>query len=233
MSSPVSESARQRVKDIMLRNEKVEIGPGKADAEQVFLLFAAFGGDVFRCAHACGQPPEVVTCMAEEGKWMERIRALIQLKKGEKGPDVERGISRAINFVQANRYRLILERVIRSLDKLPDAELMDQFVSRKVARDGTPVVTGVSFRLLADLATALEKVHWMSYQALLDAPNDRTGRREKVKDEDTTGDDIHARIARTLAGMTDHSPTKQAEAAQAAQVAGLVEDLQEAQLNLK
>jgi hypothetical protein len=222
----VSKTARARV-DLVLQG-KMGLEQAQADSEQVFLLFAAFSGDIFKCAHACDIAPEDITRMAERGNWMERIRALIELKKGEKGPDVERGISRAINFVQANRYRLILERVIRGLDHLSDEDLMDQFVSKKVNKDGEVVVTGVSFRLLADLATALEKTHWMSYQALLDAPQDRSGRREKVKDDGPGNEDVHAKIARALAGVTSQDPVQQVQVAQAEQVAGLAEDIQKA-----
>lgn len=213
-----------RAVEVLLK-EPITLGPAQPDPEQIFLLFAAFGGDIFRCAHACGLPPEDITQYAEQGKWLERIRALIELKKGEKGPDVERGISRAVNFVQANKYRLIIERIIRGLDRMETNELIEHFVSRKVDSAGQAVITGFNLRPLADIASAMEKTHWMTYQALLDAPQDRAGRREKVKDDGAAEDDIHAKIARTLAGMVEHSPAKQIEAAHETQVADLVQDL--------
>lgn len=212
--------------DDIVSTAPTELVHDKAHVEQIFLTFAALSGDIFRSAAACGVTPEVITQLAEENKWLERIRALIELKKGDKGADVERGIGRAINFVHANRYRLVLEQILTFFEGMTPREIVDFCTSYRTTKDGSTVPTGVSFRLLADIATAMEKVHWMTYQALLDTPQDRLARREKAKDADVVEDDIHAKIAKTLAGMTDRTPAAIMDKVQDAQVTALTKDSQ-------
>lgn len=223
----VKEAARNavnRVNDVALA-PITKITEGRADEGQIFMLFASFGGDIFKTGRACGVAPETVAELAEENHWLDRIRELIEVRKGDKGGDIERNVSRAMNFVQANRYRLFLERVIRKLDRMPDTDLWDQLTVYKYDRHGNLVSKALSLKLFADIATALEKVHWMTYQSLLDTQQDRAGRREKNKDDDTTEEDIHARIARTFAGMVDNSPAEQLKIAQVTQVADIIKDI--------
>ncbi len=180
----------------------LKIEPGKADAEQVFMVYAGASGDIVRTAKACGIKPQEVATMADEGNWLPRISELLDLKKLDKYDDVGRALSRASNFVQANRWRIFLERVVRRFEEIPDEELIPFFQTFKVTKDGTPVMTGFSMRVLADISSALEKCHWLLYQSLLDAPADRTARKAAEKPDITGGEsDIHARIARTLVGM--------------------------------
>jgi hypothetical protein len=182
--------------------------PGKADAEQIFLMFAAFGGDIFRTAHACGVSPEEVTVKAEEGKWMERIRALIELKKGEKGVDVERGVNRAWNFVQVNRYRFIVDQLVRGMEEKSFDELIEMCRTYTRGKDNAQVPCSLSFKIFADLANAMEKVHWMTYQATLDLPQDRAHRRELGTGDGAAEEDTHAKIAKALTGMMHPTPAE-------------------------
>ena len=219
----VLETAKH-VDAILMVGTDAPIPEGKANKDYIFLMFAAFGGDIFRCAHACGVDPEEVTRLAESGKWMERIRALIELKKGDKGPDLERGISRATNFVQVNRWRLILDRLIQHFEGLTDQQLLEKFITYRLDRNGEKVQTNISFKILADISTAMEKTHWLTYQATLDAPQDRAARREKPKDDEVE-EDLHAKIAKSLAGMIEHTPASQLQLAQDTQVAALQNNL--------
>jgi len=191
----------------------------EVDDSQLFMLFASFSGDVFKTAHASGFSPAEVTDRAHAGDWMVKLRGLIELKQVDKSGEVERSISRAINFVQVNRYRMIIDRIIRKWDKMTPEELTDELSSKTYYADGTLKTSTISAKAFADIATAMEKVHWMSYQAMIDAPQDRAGRKEKVKDEGPGEDDIHAKIAKALAGHPEHNPQVQMDKA-LAEVAG-------------
>jgi hypothetical protein len=196
------------------------LGAARVDEGQVFMLFGSFCGDIFKTATAAGITPTLVTELAERGNWMERLRGLIDLKQSAKPGDVERMFSRATNFVQVNRMRIAIDRVLRKLDFMSDDDLIDFITLKTFGPGGELKSSTVSLKMLADFATAMEKVHWMTYQALLDAPTDRQARREKVK-EDPIEEDIHARIAKALTQTPALDPAKVAEAAADAQSAHL------------
>lgn len=196
------------------------LGAARVDEGQLFMLFGSFCGDIFKTATAAGITPTLVTELAERGKWMERLRGLIDLKQSAKPGDVERMFSRATNFVQVNRMRIAIDRVLRKLDFMSDDDLIDFITLKTFGPGGDLKSSTVSLKMLADFATAMEKVHWMTYQALLDAPTDRQARREKVK-EDPIEEDIHARIAKALTQTPALDPAKVAEAAANAQSAHL------------
>ncbi len=185
------------------------------DVDQAFMLYAAFCGDIAKTAHSSGLPREQIEALALEHGWPERIEGLVGLTKGTVPGDVERGINRAINFVQAHRCRLFIEGVMRALAKecVDDKSALDQFTTEKLNRHGEIVERQFSARAIADLASAMEKIHWMTYQALNDSPQERAKRVEKPSD-DTAQSDIHARIAATLAKMRSNSPKAQLEDAQ-------------------
>lgn len=200
--------------------EGVPVQPAQVDEGQVFMLFASFSGDIFRTAAAAGIDPEEVTRLAEAGKWMSRIRGLLGLKQFDKSGEIERCISRAMNFVQVNFYRRVIDRMVRKLEKMTDEEVVDFITSKTYYDSGQLKSSTPSAKVLADIATAMEKVHWMSYQSLVDAPQDRAGRREKVKDDGIGEDDVHAKIAKALMSAPACSPSLQLEAALHEQVTG-------------
>jgi hypothetical protein len=186
------------------------------DVDQVFMLYAAFCGDVAKTAHSSGIPRKQVEDLAVEYGWPDRIKSIVDLTKGTKPGDVERGINRAINFVQAHRCRIFIEGVMRALTKecVDDKATLDQFTTERLNKHGDVCDRQFSARALADLASAMEKVHWMTYQALNDSPQERAKRVEKPSD-DTAQSDVHARIAAALADMRNKSPKAQLEDAQA------------------
>lgn len=196
------------------------LGAARVDEGQLFMLFGSFCGDIFKTATAAGITPTLVTELAEQGNWMERLRGLIDLKQSAKPGDVERMFSRATNFVQVNRMRIAIDRVLRKLDFMSDDDLIEFITLKTYGPGGVLKTSAVSLKMLADFATAMEKVHWMTYQALLDAPTDRQARREKVK-EDPIEEDIHARIAKALTQTPALDPAKVAEAAAGEQSAHL------------
>jgi len=167
------------------------------DLQQVFLLFANFGGDVIRTAAALSISPAAVLRMADEDGWLARIEPLIKLSKSGRPGDHERGINRAICFVQAHRFRLILERTIKRLTSLTDAEL-EQFMSEvRLNKEGAVMGSKLNLRALSDMAAALEKAHHMTYAALNDSMPERAKRKQPDEDGDSTTD-IHAKLAAAM-----------------------------------
>ena len=185
------------------------------DLEQTFMLYAAFCGDVAKTAHSSGIPKEQVIALADQYGWRDRIQGLVVLARGEKAGDVERAINRAMNFVQAHRCRHFIERVLRALVTQADEsnDVLEILRTDRVSKDGKVVGQAYSTRPLADLTSAMEKIHWMTYQALNDSPQERAKRVEKVEDE-VSQSDIHARISTALAAMRSQSPKDQLESGQ-------------------
>lgn len=171
------------------------------DEDNVFMLYAAFCGNVDRTATAAGITCGEVLDLIAKNNWTEKIRGLIELRKTEAAGVVEQEISRAMNFVQVQRYRLFLEKVIRNLINMSENDLFKFLVNDRIDKNGKVTGQVFSTRPLADIASAMEKVHWMSYQALGDTPQDRARRKEGARDAEHTECDVHARIAKALAGM--------------------------------
>lgn len=166
------------------------------DREQLFVLFATFCGDAERTAHAAGLRAVDVLRVADDEGWLERLKPILELKKSNKPGDIERAINRALNFSQAHRMRLIVERVLHKLALFTDAELEQYMFADFTPKEGKPY-TKLTTRPLADLASAMEKAQAMSYQALADTTQDRTRRKEQTADEDAGGD-MMVRIAEAM-----------------------------------
>jgi hypothetical protein len=189
--------------------QKIEL-----DLDQVFMLYATFCGDVAKTAHSTGIPRERVEHLAQQHGWQDKIKEIIELNKGAKPGDMERGINRALNFVQANRFRIWVEKLMRAMviaGTLAEDEL-DILRQKRYNKNGELTTDYVSTRALADLAATLEKIHWMTYEALGDSPQERAKRIEKPAD-DSAQTDTHARIAAALAKMrANHAATQLADA---------------------
>lgn len=166
------------------------------DLENVFMLYATFCGDVERTAHAASLKPSVVMDLAQQHGWNERLRGIIELKNSGRPGDVERAINRALNFVQAHRYRGFLERVIQRVCSMDAGEMDDLLISLQYVEEGKSIKK-LSTRPLADLAAALEKCHAMTYSALNDSATERKARDERP-DSEVSGGELHAVIARAM-----------------------------------
>lgn len=176
------------------------------DRENAFLLFATFCGDVERTAHALNISGASVLKMAEDEGWLTKLHGIIELKRSKKPGDVERAISRAINFVQAHRYRMFLERVVHHLVGMNEEEFKTYLLT-KATKEG--IVSALSTRALADLASAIEKCHAMTYLALNDTAQERIKRNE-IDDGETSGGEIHAQIQKAFAEVrASNSPRAQ------------------------
>ncbi len=184
------------------------------DLEQIFMLYATFCGDVHRAAHAAGVEVEQLEALVKQHKWDVRIKGLIELRKSDRAGDVERAMNRAICFVQAHRYRIFLERVLRDLTSRSEDELYNLLVTEKLDKNGDVKGCVLSMKPLSDLSAALEKVHYMTYLALADAPQDRSKRKEAADPNEGQAEvDVHARISKALAEMRAQDALAKAQAA--------------------
>jgi hypothetical protein len=167
------------------------------DKENAFLLYATFCADVERTAHALNIEPAQVLDLVDEGKWNDRLRGILELKKSGNPGDIERAVNRALNFVQAHRFRLLLESVLRRVCAMPISELDELLITVDYNKAGIGTKK-FSTRPLADLAAALEKAHQLTYLALNDSTTERRGR-DDVADSRTSGGELHAQIAKAMA----------------------------------
>jgi hypothetical protein len=104
---------------------------------------------------------------------------------------MERAINRALNFVQAHKFRMFIDRVIFRLCGMGEKEF-ESMLMEKTSSTGH-VYSALSTRAVADLASALEKCQSMSYQALNDTTQERV-RRNEDNGEEKAGE-LHQRIA--------------------------------------
>jgi len=170
---------------------------GQIDRKNAFLLYATFCGDVEQTAHALGVSPVVVTHAAQLGKWDDQLKTIIGMKKSSRPGDVERAINRAVNFVQAFRMRLFIERVIQKLTGLPDEELDEYLFDVREGKAGS-VSKHVTTRPIADLTSALEKCHALTYLALNDTAQDRSRRQEQADNTEFEAGALHVAIAKAM-----------------------------------
>jgi hypothetical protein len=170
------------------------------DRENAFLLYATFCGDVVKTAHALNVSPVAVLRVVEDEGWTEKLKGIIELKNSGKPGDLERGINRAICYVQCHRMRLVVERAIRVFTDLSEQEFRDQLTTTGAYKnkEGAPVLVRTSTRSIADLASAMEKCHSMLYAALGDSGQERV-RRKEIDGSSVAVCDMHAKIAEAMA----------------------------------
>lgn len=152
------------------------------DKKQVFLLYTIFCGDASKTAHALGTDVLSVAKLAEKEGWDEKVGEIAQLRKSDRPGDLERAINRAINYTDAHRYRQQLQRVLAHFQTLTDAEIEELLISETYNKDGVLIKKSLSTRALADLSSALEKAHALTYLALGDTAQDRARRKEEQDD---------------------------------------------------
>lgn len=168
------------------------------DREQAFLLYCANTADVEKTAHALGISPIVLLKVVDEEGWCARLQPVLEKMKSQRPGDVERGINRALAFVQAHRFRLVLERALRMMTNWTDEEMEDYLLPQSFTKEGLPDHRKISTRWAADFATALEKCHSMAYAALNDTATERVRRKEETPESSAL--DLHARIAQAMSG---------------------------------
>lgn len=189
-----------------MSDESIPLSPDpnvRFDRENAFQLFAMFAGDVERTAHSLNVRPIDVLKTAEDEGWLLKLQPILELKKSKRPGDIDRGLNRARNFVQALRLTMFLERVLKKLMDMPQEEMEEYLfqVVRTKHKDGSESEERkLSTRALADLTSAIEKAHAMSYLALNDTVQDRTKRQEHTEDPDALGA-LNVAVAQAMASV--------------------------------
>lgn len=172
------------------------------DRENAFLLYAQYAGDVLRTAEALKADPVTILRVADEEDWAARLEPIIKLRKSTSPAEVERGLNRITNFIQAYKMRMVIERQLSRLFSMSDDELMAWCMSEVVTthKDGsTTTEKKLHTRPFADLASAMEKVHELTYLALNDTTPERNQRAKKDEVQGPSALDVHAEIAKAMA----------------------------------
>lgn len=173
------------------------------DRGQAFQLFAVYCGDIERTAASLNVRAVDILKVAEQEGWLEKLKPIIELSKSAKKGDIEKSINRALNFCQAHRMRLVIERVISKISAFTDDEIEDYIFSKTSTKDGA-IVKSLTTRALADLSSALEKCQAMTYLALNDGTQARLKREEKDDGSGSAGE-MHARIAAAMSKVRESS----------------------------
>ena len=198
------------------------------DSAQIFLLYCTFAGDAVRVAHAAGIRPVDVLRVAKEEGWDAKLAPILELARSQKPGDLERSLNRAQNFVQAHKLRLFLERVLSRVSGMNATELDEYILTTKLDKNGDVAAKVFSTRALADLASALEKTHAMSYLSLNDTAQDRGRRKEQASGtDDADCGALHLRIAQAMSQIktaSSSSPRLALLDAQASLAASIVQD---------
>lgn len=171
---------------------KLNFDSSKLDVAHIFMCYMAVVGDVERTAAALNMDPAVIEALAEKFGWLEKIRRVSLLSKGKKPGEVDRAQNRALAFVQATRFRTMLDNLLRAVEEKHGDELLDAFTHRS-DRGGAHL----SARFLADLAAAMEKVHLMTYAALGDSAGERKDRTDD-HGESLSPNAMHAAVIAAL-----------------------------------
>jgi len=179
--------------------------PAELNLDHLFLLYATYCGDIKRTANTAGVSEDFVAEKAASLGWTNRIQSLIDLRKADKSVEVQRVVCRTTNFIQAFTLQCIIDDIIHEIQTMERGELIKMLFVEKLNRngEGTGQFT-LSLKAFADLATALEKVHWLIYQANSDTVQERTKR--KAEKEEIPTVDIHARLSQAFASMRKITP---------------------------
>ena len=169
--------------------------------EDAFLIFATFCGDCVQTGAALGVPPSEVAKIADREGWLDTLRPILDLKSSARPGDVDRAINRAVNFVQAHRFRAVLQRAVSAITDLTDEQLTEKMTLTKKDKDGEVISATISAKVWADLSSALEKAHSMTYAALGDSMGDRAKRTE-AGGSDSSAADLHTALAAAMAKVS-------------------------------
>lgn len=168
----------------------MKIDKNKFDVAQIFSVYMSFVGDCDQTAAALQMDPYVVQALAKQEDWVTKVKHLSQMSKSGKPGDFEKAANRALNFVQAHRLRGVLTSLLTQYEAKEPADIAEVTVS-------STGVEKVSCKFLSDLASAMEKVHALSYAALGDSIAERNARLEEDGSE-VSGDTLHRAVFAAL-----------------------------------
>ena len=133
------------------------------DQARAWMCYAAFSGDLEKTAIASKVPLSAIEALEHDFNWPAKLK---RLKTGAGESDAERVANRAINYLQAQRMREVMERTLKLVED-PE-ELIKVLVKFKFAEEGDLTKIDVNPKAILDLSKALETVQNMSYRALGD-----------------------------------------------------------------
>lgn len=167
----------------------------RVDTSQIFLTFMALVGDHERAAVALNLDPEFVRWLSESEGWSAKIQRVSLMSRGQRPGDHERGINRALTFVQAHQLRGIIDGILTELRGMTPKEVMEKCsTSDKFGN------THYSAKFLTDLTTAVEACSRISFVALADTVTERIDRAETKEGGGLRVSDLHAAI---IAGLSN------------------------------
>ena len=178
----------------LLQTNSPEVMPQEVNRETAFLLYATFCGDVERTAHALNVRAVDLLRVADAEGWDNKLAGILALKKSTRPGDLERAINRALNYVQAHLWRQFLDRVVQDFCNMSPAQLA------ACDEHGKP---NVAPRSLADLSSALEKAHHMTYAALNDTAGERTKRKLDEDDATASPAQLFTQMAKAMAEVEE------------------------------
>jgi hypothetical protein len=135
---------------------------------RAFLTYCACSGDPVKTSIAHGVTVAAIEECAEVYEWDKRLASVLSLARSDRPGDMERAVNRAINFVQAQQLRTVIDRCVEYLFGMKTEDVVEGSTPTKGLSAGR-----MQWRGMADLATALEKCHAMTYAALGDTMGER------------------------------------------------------------
>jgi hypothetical protein len=141
----------------------LKLNKNNLDCAKVFEAFIAFSGDETRTAIACELEVEEVHALAIAENWASRLKNWNELANGD-AKAVQIQINRAVSFIQGQRLRSVIDKLIQKLNELTPEELMVKLT----AENGE-----LRTRPIADLTKAAEAANLICSRALGDTPHER------------------------------------------------------------
>lgn len=183
----------------------MKIDKTKLDISQIFLTYMTLVGDVSRTAAALDLEPALVQALAEQEGWSEKVRRLSVMSKSNKPGDYERAQNRALNFVQAHRFRSLLTGIMAAYEERGPRELIGMVRNGASSeKPGHDLKLSCSF--IRDLSTAIQNAQNMCYAALGDSVAERNERGE-TEEGVVSGDALHAAVVAALNGSAMRKET--------------------------
>lgn len=164
------------------------------DVLAVGWTYLHFFGDVPKTAVHSGVSPMVVEQLAREHDWDSQLQEVRSIRADETETDAK-ARNRTVNFLQAQRLRSIVDRVVSHLHEADDKTFASFFETTD--RKGNVIPNS---KALTDLTKAAETVHQLTYAALGDT-------RAAEKAGDNRVGEIGLAVANALNATLDKIPT--------------------------
>ena len=135
---------------------------GTPDPVQIFLTYMNFAGNVDQTAAVLQVDVSVVESLSAAGNWPSKIKELLKLGEGKEPREYKLSINRAIGYVQADRLRRLIDRVLTTISARDDDQILALLTTTGPKGDS------FSTRPLTDLVKAAAEAQLMTRLALGD-----------------------------------------------------------------